>query len=67
MNKKEENKCSVCIWFRGLWGLGVPSPMGPMDASDGLPTIKCPKCGMSYNDQDAEVRRRSRKAVEDRE
>lgn len=67
MSKKEEAKCPVCIWFRGLWGMGIPSPMGPLDSEDGMPTICCPKCGMSYNDKDDEVRRRSREKIREME
>jgi len=40
----KEKKCKTCYGF-GFWAIGSPSPMGPMDASDGMPTKKCPECG----------------------
>jgi len=42
-------KCPVCKWGLGLWAIGDPSPMRPMDAKDGYQTIKCPKCGGNKN------------------
>lgn len=39
-----KNKCKTCFGL-GLWAIGDPSPMGPMDFSDGMPTKKCPECG----------------------
>ena len=33
----------------GLWAIGDPSPMGPIDAGDGMPTIPCPTCGANAN------------------
>lgn len=45
-NKKEP--CKTCFGF-GLWAFGDPSPMGPMDAEDGVPTIPCPECGANAN------------------
>jgi hypothetical protein len=41
---KEKAKCKTCYGY-GLWATGDRSPMGPMDASDGCPSIKCPTCG----------------------
>lgn len=32
-----------------MWGMGESSPMGPMDASDGMPTYPCPECGANAN------------------
>jgi hypothetical protein len=40
--------CTVCLGF-GMWAIGDRSPMGPMDAEDGMPTIKCPICGANAN------------------
>jgi hypothetical protein len=40
-------KCGTC-WGNGLWPDGT-APMGPMDASDGMPTIPCPECGANPN------------------
>ena len=47
--QKEKKKCKTCYGY-GLWAFGDKVPMGPMDAGDGMPTIKCPECGASYND-----------------
>jgi hypothetical protein len=44
----KEKKCNTCEGF-GLWGMGDPCPIGPMDASDGMPTIACPECGANKN------------------
>ena len=33
----------------GLWAIGDHSPMGPMDAAEGWPTIACPECGANAN------------------
>lgn len=38
------SKCPAC-YGHGLWAVGDPSPVGPMDASDGVPTKRCPVCG----------------------
>ena len=46
---KKEKKCKTCYGY-GLWAIGEPIPMGPIDAGDGMPTKKCPECGASYND-----------------
>lgn len=59
LTKKDCDKCSACYGF-GMHALGDPSPMGPMDASDGMPTILCPICGMSYNDKNSTIRSKSR-------
>lgn len=40
--------CKTC-YGHGLWAIGDPSPMGPMDAGDGMPTKKCPECGANDN------------------
>lgn len=40
--------CKICYGY-GLWAMGDPSPMGRMDASDGMPTIPCPECGANAN------------------
>jgi len=47
----ELNKCKTCFGY-GLHALGDPSPMGPMDAKDGMPTKPCPECGANYNGSD---------------
>ncbi len=39
-----QNKCKTCVGY-GLHALGAATPMGPMDAADGMPTKKCPNCG----------------------
>jgi hypothetical protein len=44
-NKKE---CTTCYGY-GMWGMGDPCPMGPMDAADGYPTTPCPECGANPN------------------
>ena len=41
-------ECSTCYGY-GLWYSGSPSPMGPIDASDGMPTKACPECGANKN------------------
>ncbi len=41
--EKKGNKCKTC-WGYGLWAIGDPCPMGPMD-SHGCPSKKCPECG----------------------
>jgi len=45
---KTKKKCSTCYSY-GLWAIGDPSPMGPMDAREGTPTIPCPECGANAN------------------
>lgn len=40
-------KCKTCYGY-GLWTDGT-APMGPMDASDGMPTIPCPECKADAN------------------
>ncbi len=46
--KKEKANCDYCYGF-GLWDMGDNVPMGRMDASEGMPTLPCPKCGKSAN------------------
>jgi len=43
-----KGKCTTCRGF-GLWAIGCPTPMGPMDCGDGMPTKKCPECGANPN------------------
>ena len=38
------NKCKTCYGY-GIWAIGDPCPVGPMDFKDGVPTKKCPECG----------------------
>ena len=40
--------CRTC-WGYGLWAIGDATPMGPMDAGDGMPTQPCPDCGANAN------------------
>lgn len=44
----EPKKCGTC-WGHGLHALGDASPMGRMDAEDGMPTEACPECGANPN------------------
>lgn len=44
---KSTKDCKTCYGC-GLWPDGT-APMGPMDASDGMPTIACPECGANRN------------------
>lgn len=46
--KSEKKKCGTCEGY-GVWGIGDKTPMGRMDASDGLPTYPCPECGANAN------------------
>ena len=46
MTKK---KCKTGLGY-GLWGIGDDSPMGELDAKEGMPTKKCPECGANAND-----------------
>ena len=46
MNKNKS--CDKCDGY-GLWFNDPKSPMGPIDASDGIPTIPCPKCKANAN------------------
>ena len=41
-------KCGTCSGF-GLWASDDATPMGRMDASDGMPTKACPECGANPN------------------
>ena len=39
------DKCSTCYSY-GLWPIGDPSPLGPMDAGEWMGRRKkCPECG----------------------
>ncbi len=42
--RKPNSKCKTC-WGYGLWAIGDPCPMGPLDFSDGAPVKVCPECG----------------------
>ena len=44
----ETRACATC-WGFGLWAMGDASPMGPIDAADGMPTRACPECGANPN------------------
>ena len=46
--RASKNPCTTCYGY-GLWALGDASPMGPLDAAEGLPTIECPECGKNEN------------------
>ena len=46
--KNNPKKCHTCYGF-GLWAWGDPSPMGPIDVRDGVPTKPCPECGANKN------------------
>ena len=48
MVKKQDKKCVGCFGY-GVWAIGDPTPMGPMDASDGVPTKPCPVCKANKN------------------
>lgn len=41
-------KCKTCYGY-GLHYLGEHTPVGPIDASDGYPTLPCPECGANAN------------------
>ena len=45
---KQKNGCKTCYGY-GLWAIGDPVPMGPMDAADGCLSKKCPECGKGGN------------------
>ena len=55
-----KSKCKTCMGY-GLWAFGDPSPVGPMDASDGIPTKTCPECGANANPIKKEKKRNARK------
>jgi hypothetical protein len=40
-------ECKTCYGY-GMWP-DMTAPMGPMDASDGMPTRSCPECGKNPN------------------
>lgn len=44
----EKKNCQTCLGY-GLWAIGRSSPMGELDARDGLPTKPCPECGANKN------------------
>jgi hypothetical protein len=46
-------KCKICYGY-GLHALGENNPVGPLDAVDGYPTIKCPECGANENPQNGD-------------
>lgn len=46
--RKSPSTCETCSGY-GLWTCGDATPMGPMDASDGMPTKACPECGANPN------------------
>ena len=50
MTKKkiEPTVCTQCCGF-GMHYMGEHTPMGLLDAQDGLPTIACSSCGANYN------------------
>lgn len=43
-----KSNCNTCHGF-GMWSIGDPSPMGVLDANDGMSTIPCPECGANKN------------------
>jgi hypothetical protein len=43
-----QKNCQTCNGY-GLWATGDATPMGPMDAGDGMPTIECPECKANAN------------------
>lgn len=45
---KQKDECKSCYSY-GLWYLGDPSPMGQIEASDGMGTIACPECKANAN------------------
>lgn len=48
MKRTESSKiCKTCFGF-GMWPDGTAG-MGPLDASDGMPTIECPECKANAN------------------
>ena len=48
LSDKAKKEIGCCYGF-GLWAIGDATPMGPMDARDGMPTVKCPTCGADAN------------------
>ena len=44
----KKKSCNYCYGF-GMWAIGNPDPMGPMDAKDGMPTKKCFSCKSNAN------------------
>jgi hypothetical protein len=60
-SKKGKDVTNFCCYGFGLWAWGVPSPMGSMDARDGMPTIKCPVCGANKNPRKLEPKKKKTK------
>jgi len=48
---KYVNKCTTCYGY-GIWPVGDPVGIGPMDFSDGIEGKKCPECGASGKMED---------------
>lgn len=42
--RKKRKNCKTCYGY-GLWAIGDPCPVGPMDFGDGSPVKVCPECG----------------------
>lgn len=42
------SSCKTCYGY-GIWTVGDPVGVGPLDASDGVPTNPCPECGANAN------------------
>jgi hypothetical protein len=40
--------CNSCYGY-GFWSFGTIQPIGPIDASEGIPTIECPECHANAN------------------
>lgn len=51
--KKDEykNTCKTCYGY-GLWKIGDPAPLGPIDFSDGTEGQTCPECGATGKHKD---------------
>lgn len=43
-----QKNCTICQGY-GLWAGDDPTPMGPMDAGDEMPTQECPECHANPN------------------
>lgn len=48
LSMEKTKKCLSCYGY-GMWTVGLSAPMGPIDASDGMPTTPCPECGANAN------------------
>ena len=55
-------KCKICYGY-GFWAWGPIQPMGPLDAEDGMPTMKCPLCMSNPNPIDDKYDLTERKNV----